>query len=216
MEGSTQVRKTILTGAGAAMFAFGLLLALTAVASAHERRNVQDYTFVVGWLNEPALLNQPNSIDLRVSKTADSSPVTGLEKTVKAEVVNGSDKLAADLTPRFNTPGAYNSYLTPTKEGVYSFHFTGTIEGNTVNETFTSGPGTFGSIEAPKAFPRDLPLVQSVNEATKSLEQRVVSLESRGSTNKADTALIIAIVALVAGGLGLAVGGYGLSRRPSA
>jgi hypothetical protein len=177
---------------------------------------VQDYTFVVGWLNEPALLNQPNSIDFRVSKTADSSPISGLEKTMKAEVINGTDKISMDLSPRFGTPGGYNAYLTPTKEGQYSFHFTGTVEGKSVNETFTSGPTTFGSIEAPKGFPDQLPAVQSVDEAVKGLDTRLVSLEAKGSSDKASTALLIAIIGLIVGGVGLAAGAYGLTRKASA
>ena len=36
-------------------------------ASAHERRTVGKYQFVVGWLNEPAFSGQMNSIDLRVT-----------------------------------------------------------------------------------------------------------------------------------------------------
>jgi hypothetical protein len=210
------VKKEGLILVGFAMFAIGALLAGTAIASAHERRQVQDYTFVVGWLTEPALLNQPNSIDLRVSKTADASPVTGLEKTVKAEVVNGTAKAAVELKPRSGTPGAYNGYIMPTKEGDYSFHFTGTVEGMNLDQTFTSGPSTFATIASANAFPNPLPSNQSLDESVRGLQEKVVSLESNSSSNKADTALIIAIIAVIVGGLGLAVGAYGLSRKPSA
>ena len=46
-------RWIVLTGA-IALIAAGSLLAETSAASAHERRQVKDYTFVVGFLSEPA------------------------------------------------------------------------------------------------------------------------------------------------------------------
>src|SRR5436190_13311263 len=118
-----------------ALLVGGLLLSGT--AAAHKRRNVGPFSFVVGWVNEPALLNQPNSVDLRITKTADSTPVIGAEKLLKVEIQADGQKLAADLTPRFGTPGAYNANLTPTETGSFSFVFTGTIEGTPINEKFT-------------------------------------------------------------------------------
>ena len=68
----------------------GALLTTAATGSAHERRTVGAYNFVVGWLNEPALINEPNAIDLRVSRAADASAVTGLEQTLKGNGVEVS------------------------------------------------------------------------------------------------------------------------------
>src|SRR4051812_2385334 len=102
-ETSMKTRIGVLAFSLAALI-LGGFLASTNSALAHERRNVGVFTFVVGFLNEPALLNQPNSIDLRISHTADSSPVSGAEKTLKGEISFESQKLAVDLTPRFGTP----------------------------------------------------------------------------------------------------------------
>jgi hypothetical protein len=205
------MQKLRLAGIGLALFAVGALLASTAVATAHERRAVQEYTFVVGWLTEPALLNQPNSIDLRVTRTADASAVTGLEQTVKAEVSQGSTKANVDLRPRFNTPGAYNGYLMPTVAGVYSFKFTGTIEGKQLDQTFTSGPSTFGSIEEPNTFPVELASNQALDESVQSLEERIVALES--DSDDSGTAMTVAIAGVVIGLVGLGVGAYGFTRK---
>jgi hypothetical protein len=80
----------------------------------------------------------------------------------------------------------------------------------------SSGPTTFGSIEAPKGFPDQLPAVQSVDESVKGLDTRLVSLESKDSSDKASTALLIAIVGVIVGSRGLAAGAYGLTRKTSA
>jgi hypothetical protein len=192
------------------------LLALTGSAEAHERRNVQAYTFVVGWLTEPAFVNQPNSIDLRVTKTSDSSPVTGLNTTLKAQVTSSGKNIDVPLTARFNTPGAYNGYLYPTKTGEYTFTFTGTVEGAQINEKFTSGPGTFGSIEEPRAFPDPLFNPSSLTEGNRGLEERVVKLESDSGSDNSSTAMIVGIVGIVVGLAGLGVGGLALSKSRSA
>jgi hypothetical protein len=208
------MKRALLAVASVSMLAVGVLLAFSAVAQAHERRNVDVYTFVVGWVTEPAYQGQPNSIDLRVSRTADASPVTGLEQTLKAEVSQGSKKLNVTLRPRFQTPGAYNGYMTPTVEGVYAFHFTGSIEGKSVDQTFTSGPGTFGSIEAPVAFPEPLLSTKAVDESLRSLEERVVTLESDDSGGSG-TAMAVGIAGVVVGVLGLGTAGFALTRIKS-
>src|SRR5690606_32924961 len=58
-----RVRRALLLG-------FALLMALAAApgASAHERRAVGDYEIVIGFLNEPAIVEEPNGLDLRVSR----------------------------------------------------------------------------------------------------------------------------------------------------
>jgi len=196
-----------------AVLAGGLLLG--GPASAHERRNVGPFSFVVGWINEPALLNQPNSVDLRITKTADSTPVIGAEKSLKVEIQADGQKLAADLTPRFGTPGAYNANVTPTKTGSFSFVFTGNIDGTTINEKFTAGQGTFGLIEEPKAFPQSLPAIQDVAKSVDAIREGSVTTASSGKSDSSDsnTALIVAIVSLIVGGAGLGLGVYGLSKR---
>jgi hypothetical protein len=172
------------------------------------------YTFVVGWVNEPAIVNVANAVDLRVSRTDDSSPVTGLDQTLKVEVTHAEKKTELAFRPRSNTPGAYDGRTFPTAVGVYSFRIFGTIEGANVNETFTSGPNTFGNIVEPTGFPDLLPLNQQLEESIGGLEERIVSLESADNGNSdADTAMMVGIAGIVVGAVGLAVGGYSLIRK---
>jgi len=206
------LKRFLILGVSLSLIGAGIFLTFTGSASAHERRNFQSYTLVVGWVTEPAYVNLPNAVDLRVSRTADASPVTGLAETVKVEVTQGDKKVELPLRARFNVPGAYDGRTVPTAVGVYSFRFTGTIEGNTINETFTSGPNTFGSIEAPQGFPNALPLSQELEESLGGLEQRVVNLESADSGD-AGTAMTVGIIGVVVGALGLGLAGYSLTRK---
>jgi hypothetical protein len=128
-------------------------------ASAHERRTVGPYTFVVGWIVEPSYLGQLNALDLTVTETATSKAVEGLEKTLKADITTGGATTALTIASRFGLPGKYQGQVLPTKTGDYIFHITGTVNTTQIDEKFESGPGRFGGIEdiASLQFPNKVP-----------------------------------------------------------
>lgn len=177
------------------------LLVLSGRASAHERRTVGPYQFVVGWLTEPAYVGLMNSLDLRVTDTRTNQPVSGLEKTLTADVSAGGLKpFALTVTARFGTPGAYNGYVMPTVTGTYSFHIVGKIDTQAIDEKFTSGPGTFGDIEDTVAiqYPAKVPVADDLGRR----------LDSTAAAS--DQARLIGIGALALGVLTL---GLVLTRR---
>ncbi len=128
-------------------------------ASAHEHRTVLDrYQFIVGFVNEPAVSGELNSVDLRVSDMsmatpaadggeATGAPVEGLESTLTVDIIYGDQTKNLPLEARWGTPGAYNGWVIPVAAGDYSFHIYGTINGEAIDETFTPGPETFSSVE---------------------------------------------------------------------
>lgn len=131
-------------------------------ADAHEHRDVANkYSFVVGFLAEPAFAGQQNGLSLTVSTLdptggTNSQPVEGAEQTLTAEVMYGGQTMPLTLEPVYNEPGSYRAIFFPTAPGDYSFHITGTIEGNDIDETFDSADGEFGPVEdpAPLQFPK--------------------------------------------------------------
>ncbi len=164
-------------------------------AAAHERRTIGPYTFVVGWIIEPAYLNQLNALDLTVTETATMKAVEGLEKTLKAELVAGGGSAVKPLTiaTRFGLPGKYQGQILPTKVGDYTFHITGTVGTTNIDEKFESGPGRFGAIEdiSPLQFPSSLSttsdLATQLDDATTKLTIAIVI---------AGTALVLSVVSL--------------------
>jgi hypothetical protein len=170
----------------------------TNVALGHERRTVGPYTFVVGWLNEPAYVNLLNSLDLTVTETAGAKAVEGLDKTLKADVTFGGSTTPQPLAiaARFGLPGKYSGYVMPTKIGDYTFHITGTVGTMTIDEKFESGPGRFGSIES-----------------TDSLQypQKVVSNTDLAA--RLDQLQTLVIAGIVLGGLALLASAAGLMVR---
>lgn len=112
---------------------------------AHESREVGEYTFVVGFLDEPVYAGQKSGLELRIS--AGESAVEGAETTLDAEVTFGDQTRALELSPSFGEPGAYQSVFFPTAAGPYTFRVFGDLEGTAIDESFTSGPDTFSEVQ---------------------------------------------------------------------
>ncbi|HEY1375684.1 MAG TPA: hypothetical protein VGF55_02760 [Gemmataceae bacterium] len=135
---------------------------LPSVASAHEHRAVDNgkYNLVVGWVDEPAVSGYLNGLDFRVAQAPagaaspaagadedqpEGAPVEGVESTLQAEIIFVDQKMTLTLEPA-ETPGSYTAAVIPTQAGDYSFHIFGTINGDQIDETFTSGPNTFDTV----------------------------------------------------------------------
>ena len=178
------------------------LLLTSGTAYAHERRTVGPYQFVVGWLNEPAYVGQLNSLDLRITDTRNTQPVSGLEKTLAADVsAGGLAPFKLDVSARFGSAGAYNGWVMPTVAGQYTFHITGKIETQDIDERFQSGPNTFGDVENTAAlqYPTKVPVADDLRQKIDAIQSGV------------DQTRVIAIVGLVLGVL--ALGAATLFRR---
>lgn len=173
----------------------GLLFPGTALA--HERRKLGKYELVVGFLDEPALVGQPNAVSLTVTNAETNQPVEGLQQTLDAEVAYGDKTMPVSLRARFRTPGAYQADFIPTRAGTYVFRFFGEIEGQKVDERFKSGPGAFNDVEGVEQlqFPEKAPVA---SELVSRLQQAEAS--SRDARN----------MALALGGAAVALGAAGV------
>lgn len=199
--------------------AVAVFFCTASLASAHEVRHVGPYTFVVGFLNEPAYADLQNSLDMTVCKGTTcnytvqdglrvvANPVENLEKTLKAEVsFGGSAPLSLNLAARYANPGKYAGYFLPTKVGAYTFHISGTIEGNALDEKFTSGPNTFSEITL-------LPTYPAVANAQVSSNTTALASQVQQAQESANRAMIFGLGGGVIGLLGLAAAGIALSRK---
>ena len=130
------------------------------LASAHEHDTFTikgvTYNFVVGSLNEPLVVDDKTGLDLTVTKgggvmtmSSDGDmdgpavaavPVTGLENTLKVEMVAGGQKKSFELSPQWGKAGAYQTTFYATVATTFSYHLTGTIEKNPIDLVFTCVP----------------------------------------------------------------------------
>ena len=120
--------------------------AIPLVVTAHETRTVAtDYEFVVGFTGEPAVAGEMNGVLLEVTRNGE--PVDGVSDTLQVQLLFGEQTKDVALAPIFDQPGAYSAAFIPTVEGDYTFRFFGELNGVAVDETFTSSPEGFDSVQ---------------------------------------------------------------------
>jgi len=201
----------------------GLLVLPASAALAHEGQSQGDLEMVVGFGTEPAYAGQPNSVQLIL--VHDGEPLVDLGDTLDVEVSFGDQSQRFTLEPNFavgalGEPGDYRAWFIPTRAGQYTFHFTGTIDGEDVDQTFTSGPRTFGDVEDTNQiqFPvqdptngelaeridQEVPRLTSATEEARAAATTAVE-DSQAAANDASSAQTFAILALVVGALGVAL-----------
>jgi hypothetical protein len=217
------MRKRLLAATVASTLAALLIPLLAAPASAHEAKTVGKYHFVVGFGDEPAYAGEKNSVQLLLADATDK-PVTDLTDTLKVEVTTGSaEPLKLAMAPNFEvgefgTPGDYRAFFIPTAPGSYRFHFTGTIKGQKIDQTFTSGPQTFSDIEDPAQvqYPVKQPtggqLATRADRETARINAALTAERDQARDDLA-SARTLAIIGLIVGVLGLVAGGAALLLR---
>ncbi len=189
-------------------------------ALAHEEREVGQFHLAVGFGEEPAYAGQENSVQMFLNDAQDN-PVTDLGDTLKVEVGYQDQTLPAmTMEPNFEvgefgTPGDYRAFFFPTRPGSYSFHFTGSIKGQQIDETFTSGPQTFSDVQDSSGveFPVKDPTTGELATRLDREVQRVTTsaqAQAAAAKDQADSAHTLALIGIVVGGVGLVVGAIGL------
>lgn len=197
-----------------------------AAAMAHEQRQVGAIGFTVGWQHEPTYAGSENAIQLFL-KDAKGQPIDDLgdPPTLEVQVTTGNQTSnPLTLEPSFDedtglgTKGEFDAAIIPTRPGDYTFHFTGTVNGQKIDEKFTSSDTTFDAVHEPTAaeFPAKDPSTGDLATNLDRLNPRVdnaVTVANNGkkaassASDKASTAQTLAIVALV---LAVLLGGSGL------
>jgi len=202
-----------------------VLFAVASPALAHEVRKVGAYQLTVGWQHEPVYAGTQNAVQIFIHDSS-GAPVDdlGTPPSLKVQVVFGaktSDEL--DLEPSFDadtglgTHGEWDAAITPTEPGNYTFHLTGSIHGQAIDQKFTSGPETFNSVDDPATieFPTKTPSAQQQAAAITRLQASTADAASDASSAKdsASTATTVGIVAIV---LAVVLGGVAIGLAVSA
>lgn len=200
----------LLLRATGALILLGSLFLFPLRTSAHEGVEAGSYVLTIGWNDEPVIVGQPNGLYLFIAPKegeehsegeegeAHHEGVTDAEGTLEFTVEYGDVSQSYDLRPVSGEPGRYTATLIPTREGQYTFLFTGAINGEAVDITFEPE-----EVEAPGklAFP----------EAPPSTTELLAQLSSAQS--QARTAQTVGIVGVILGLIGTGIGVYSLTRK---
>ena len=204
----------------------GMIVALTAVimligtqpASAHESREVDRFTFVVGFAAEPAYAGIPNGVSLSITDTASGQPFVDLEDTLDVDIIFGEETLTMTMTPAFivgvfGEEGAYTADFVPSRPGQYEFHFHGTVGDVEIDEEFVSGPETFNDVEdiSEASFPVQDP---TTGQLADRLEQEITRLNEQADESATDeVARWLAAGGLLLGAAALGTAVVAMRRR---
>ena len=204
-----------------------LVFATAVPASAHQVLPIGKYQFTVGWENEPTYSGFPNAVYLGVKTLATMQPLDDIG-SVKVTVSTGtltSAPLVPELTWDPDTGlgqhGVYYATIIPTTPGVYTFHFTGSIAGQTINQSFKSSDATFNDVVDPTAvqFPVKVPTATELGTNAARVTARVGDAASKASSasdsaSSAKTLGIVAlIVAIVLGGAAIGIAADGAASN---
>jgi hypothetical protein len=202
------------------------LTVMTAVpAYAHEARDVGQFKVEAGWAVEPPFAGYTNAVQFLLHD-ANDQPIADLGDTLKVRVSSGgetSDELSLEpaFGEDFGEPGDYRADIIPTRPGKYTFHFTGTIRGQNVDESFTSSDTTFDDVkDATEAeFPAKDPSTGELAQRVGRLDTRLAAAQSAASAVKSDVddAKTMATIGIVLGAIGIiaaiGMGAVAMRRR---
>lgn len=190
-----------------------------ATARAHGDHEQGDLVIVTGFAVEPAFAGSPNGVQLIV--TRDGEPVTNLKPgDLSVDVSFGDQTTTLALEPWFavgeqGTPGEYRAPFIPGEPEPYTFHVTGSVDGEEVDYELTSGPKAFAEVEDPAAatFPATQAPAKADLAARIERESARTTAVLAVASDTADQARLVAIVAVVVAvvALGLVIAAR---RRP--
>jgi len=181
-------------------------------AFAHTVDSVGEYRLEIGWMNEPVVSGETNGIELLVSRIEPSlelkqqkfeNGVSGLEKSLKLELLFKEEKIILSLSPDHNIPGKYYAFINPTVSGFYQVNILGNIEKTPISLSMHPPKVDERSyIEFPK--PSDLTLTQLIDGHTtllgeiNNLKKSFTELEqSNQQMNVSYVAISIGILAFI-------------------
>jgi hypothetical protein len=218
-------------------------LATTGAVFAHVVEHAGPYTIEIGWAHEPTYVGEANGVQVIV--TRDAKPVTDLAADDLKVVVSTGDQQSGELTfePGFDPIemegplGEYDAAIVPTAPGEYTFHLTGTVHGQAVDVTVSSGDETFNAVQGTSdiEFPTKLPTVPEIVTRLDRIDARIAnpaadtgptqasvdaaSAKARDASSAADRALLvgggIGIVGIAVGALGVLIA-LRANRQPAA
>ena len=118
------------------------LVGFFGVAYAHTVDSVGEYRLEIGWMNEPVVSGETNGIELFVSPMEPGleledqvfkDGITGLDDTLKMQLVYKEQKITLPFSADHNVPGKYYAFVDPTTPGFYQANILGTIKETTIS-----------------------------------------------------------------------------------
>jgi hypothetical protein len=194
-----------------------LVLFTVLPVAAHSIQDAGQYRLAIGWQREPTFTGVVNAVQVIVTNSAGKAvDDLGADDLKVVVSTNGEQSDPLSFDPSFDpdtglgTHGEYDAAIMPTAPGDYTFHLTGSIHGEKVDFTVTSGDQTFDTVKDPTSiqFPTKLPTLTDLTTRITQVDARVTAAQGAGSSGQAaiDAAAGAAASAQSAADRALAVG----------
>ncbi|HYY86997.1 MAG TPA: hypothetical protein VE594_07830 [Nitrososphaeraceae archaeon] len=123
---------------GTFLLSFVTFIIIPQLSYAHISKTFGNTTIEAGWLTEPPLAGDLNSIVLQVSKmtSGEEIPVANALANLTLSVKSGTITKVLDFQPSPTTDGGYEGMVLPTRVGPYSLVVQGDVKGQKVDNEF--------------------------------------------------------------------------------
>ena len=124
--------------AGSLIVAFVFFTSYTHVSFAHTSKTFGNTTIEIGWLTEPPLASDLNSIKVQVNNESngEQSPVLNALANLTISAKYGTISKPLDFQPSPTTDGGYEAKILPTRVGPYILVAQGDVKGQKVDGEF--------------------------------------------------------------------------------
>ena len=190
------------------------------MAFGHTVDSVGDYRLEIGWMNEPVVSGETNGVELFVSPLEPELPleeqefkngVSGLEKSLKMQLVLQDEKITLSLAADHNIPGKYYAFVNPTVAGFYQANILGNIGNTTVSLSMHPPKVDERSyIEFPESS--DLTLNQLIDGHTAVVGEVNDLKETVASLEKSNSEISMGYLGIVLGIIGIVIASIALGK----
>ena len=132
-----EIRGAILV-AGSLILAFVFFTSYSHVSFAHTSKTFGNTTIEIGWLTEPPLASDLNSVTVQVNNESngEQSPVLNALANLTISAKYGTISKPLDFQPSPTTDGGYEAKILPTRVGPYILVAQGDVKGQKVDGEF--------------------------------------------------------------------------------
>ncbi|MDW0247830.1 MAG: hypothetical protein QOB17_10455 [Nitrososphaeraceae archaeon] len=124
--------------AGSLIVAFVFFTSYTHVSFAHTSKTFGNTTIEIGWLTEPPLASDLNTVTVQVNNESngEQSPVLNALANLTISAKYGTISKPLDFQPSPTTDGGYEAKILPTRVGPYILVAQGDVKGQKVDSEF--------------------------------------------------------------------------------